>query len=131
MREQGERAAGMAKRVGGLAAIVILAGAAGTSGQGQARAARGASPAEQAAWEKGRAVFKAHCELCHYDSSEAKKIGPGLKGIYGRGTFSNGKKVDDAGMMRWIEQGGKDMPPMKEKLTGEELRALVSYLKTI
>ena len=45
--------------------------------------------------------------------SNAQKIGPGLKGLYAR-PFSNGKKVTDAGLTRWIEAGGKDMPGFKE-----------------
>lgn len=45
--------------------------------------------------------------------------------------FSNGKKVTDAGLTRWIEDGGKDMPGFKETLTPEQVRALISYLKTL
>jgi mono/diheme cytochrome c family protein len=80
---------------------------------------------------KGEAVFKKYCALCHYDTSAATKIGPGLKGIYTRGRFMDGKKVDDAAMVRWIQNGGKDMPPMNDKLAPDEIRALLSYLKTI
>ena len=79
----------------------------------------------------GKAVFNERCAVCHYDQSAAQKIGPGLKGIYARGTFADGRKVDDAGMIRWIENGGKDMPPMKDVLKPDEIRALVSYLKTL
>jgi hypothetical protein len=34
-------------------------------------------------------------------------------------------------MTAWIEKGGKDMPPMKDVLTPADLRALISYLKTL
>jgi mono/diheme cytochrome c family protein len=34
-------------------------------------------------------------------------------------------------MIRWIENGGKDMPPMKDTLKPGEIRALVSYLRTL
>ena len=80
---------------------------------------------------RGQALFSEHCAICHYDQSAAQKMGPGLKGIYTRGRFANGKKVDDAGMTAWIEKGGKDMPPMKDVLKAEEIRELVSYLRTL
>jgi mono/diheme cytochrome c family protein len=80
---------------------------------------------------RGQALFNERCAICHYDQSTAQKMGPGLKGIYARGQFANGRKVDDAAMIRWIENGGKDMPPMKDTLKPGEIRALVSYLRTL
>jgi mono/diheme cytochrome c family protein len=80
---------------------------------------------------RGQALFGERCAICHYDQSAAQKMGPGLKGIYARGQFADGRKVDDAGMARWIENGGKDMPPMKDELKPDEIRALVSYLRTL
>lgn len=80
---------------------------------------------------RGQTLFHEHCAICHYDQSTAQKMGPGLKGIYARGQFANGRKVDDAGMTRWIENGGKDMPPMKDALQPDEIRALLSYLRTL
>src|SRR5579883_896530 len=49
----------------------------------------------------GKELFHQHCAPCHFEESGAQKIGPGLKGLYGR-TFSNGTKVTDAGLARWI-----------------------------
>jgi mono/diheme cytochrome c family protein len=89
----------------------------------------GASQTDGAA--RGQAVYSERCAICHYDQSTAQKLGPGLKGIYARGAFANGKKVDDASMTAWIEKGGKDMPPMKGVLTPADLRALISYLRTL
>lgn len=80
---------------------------------------------------RGQTLFAERCAICHYDRSEAQKMGPGLKGIYARGKFANGKKVDDAGMTAWIREGGEDMPPMEDTLEPEEIRALVAYLKTL
>jgi len=88
-----------------------------------------AKPAADAG--RGQAVFNERCALCHYDRSAAQKMGPGLKGIYARGIFAGGRKVDDAGMIRWIENVGKDMPPMKDVLKPDEVRALVAYLGTL
>jgi cytochrome c len=79
----------------------------------------------------GRAVYQQRCEICHFNASEAKKIGPGLKGIYKRGKFADGRRVDDASMERWIVEGGKDMPPFKGVLNPSQIRDLLSYLKTL
>jgi cytochrome c len=80
---------------------------------------------------RGQTLFASHCAICHYDRSEAQKMGPGLKGIYARGKFADGKKVNDAAMTAWIREGGKDMPPMKDTLQPAEIRALVASLKTL
>ena len=78
----------------------------------------------------GKELFHEHCASCHFTDTTAQKIGPGLKGLYMRLTFSDGKKVTDAGMTRWIEAGGKDMPGFKETMKPEQIRELISYIKT-
>jgi cytochrome c2 len=79
----------------------------------------------------GKAVFDKQCEVCHFPHSKAKKIGPGLAKIYPGGKFTNGKKVDDASMRQWIEAGGKDMPGFKGTLKPQEIRDLITYLRTL
>ena len=107
--------------------IVTLAGLAFP-----ARGARPQTAANTAAeTTRGKELFGEHCSVCHYDQSAAQKMGPGLKGIYARGQFADGRKVDDAGMTRWIEGGGEDMPPMKDELSPAEIRALIAYLRTL
>ncbi len=86
---------------------------------------------EPSAITRGRANYQQRCEICHFRASEAKKIGPGLKGIYTRGKFADGRRVDDASMEKWIVEGGKDMPPFKAVLNPSQIRDLLSYLKTI
>ena len=36
---------------------------------------------------RGKEVFEKKCGVCHNADSDAKKIGPGLKGLSKRGTF--------------------------------------------
>jgi cytochrome c len=86
------------------------------------------SAADQTAF--GKDLFRQHCASCHFADTPAQKIGPGLKGMYAR-PFSDGKKVTDAGLTRWIEAGGKDMPGFKETMRPEQIRALISYIKTL
>ncbi len=86
---------------------------------------------DNAAVDRGRAVYKRSCAVCHFETSTAKKVGPGMKGIYKRGTYADGKAVDDASMRVWIEKGGKDMPGFKDSLKPERVSDLIAYLKTL
>ena len=86
---------------------------------------------EPAAIARGQIVYKDRCAICHFSESDARKIGPGLGGIYKRGKFAGGGKVDDAAMVKWILDGGKDMPPFKPVLNPNQVRNLVTYLKTL
>jgi cytochrome c len=91
----------------------------------------GAAVINPTAIANGPKIYAKQCEICHYATSKAKKIGPGLANVYPSGKFSNGKKVDDAAMRVWIESGGKDMPGFKETLKPSEIRDLIAYLRTL
>ena len=86
---------------------------------------------EPAAVARGHVVYRDHCAICHFSQSEALKIGPGLKKIYKRGRYASGGKIDDASMEKWIESGGKNMPPFRMLLKAEQIRDLIAYLKTL
>lgn len=79
----------------------------------------------------GKELFREHCASCHFAETTAQKIGPGLKDIYTRLTFSDGRKVTDASVTKWIEAGGKNMPGFKESMKPEQIRALIAYVKTL
>ena len=79
---------------------------------------------------QGQGLFRQHCASCHYSESRAQKIAVGLKGLYAR-SFSDGRKVTDAGLAKRIEEGGKDMPGFDETLKPEQVRALIAYIKTL
>ncbi len=88
-------------------------------------------PTDSAMTARGLIVYKDRCAICHFNESQAKKIGPGLAGIYKRGKFTDGGKVDDAAMEKWILNGGKNMPPFKSVLNPTQVRDLIVYLKTL
>ena len=90
-----------------------------------------AAAGEPAATARGLALYKDRCAICHFSGSDAKKIGPGLKGIYKRGKFPDGGKVDDAAMENWILSGGKNMPPFRAVLNPGQIHDLIVYLKTL
>lgn len=87
---------------------------------------------DTAAIARGKEVFQQKCSICHFDTSEAKKIGPGLKGLNKRGTFSvNGNKVTDENLKTWIENGDSLMPPFKDALEENQIKDVIAYVKTL
>ena len=91
-----------------------------------------ASHAAAGSATRGKEVFDKKCAMCHFADSDAKKIGPGLKGISKRGTFSvNGSKVTTQSLKTWIENGDSMMPGMKETLEPAQINDVVAYVKTL
>jgi len=85
-----------------------------------------------AAAARGKDVFDKKCGICHYADSDAKKIGPGLKGLSKRGTFSvNNNKVTDENLRNWIENGDSLMPPFKDSLEAAQIKDVIAYVKTL
>lgn len=80
----------------------------------------------------GKDVFEKKCAMCHYAESSGKKIGPGLKGMNKRGTFTvNNNKITDESLKTWIENGDSLMPPFKDVIEAAEIRDVIAYLKTL
>ena len=95
-------------------------------------AKKSAGGASAAAAARGKDVFDKKCSVCHYADSDAKKIGPGLKGIGKRGTFTvNNNKVTDESLKTWIENGDNLMPPFKEVLEPAQIKDVIAYVKTL
>lgn len=90
------------------------------------------STANAAAIARGKDLFQQKCSICHYANSDQKKIGPGLKGISKRGTFSvNGNKITDESLTTWIDNGDQLMPPFKDVLEPNQIKDIVAYVKTL
>ena len=80
---------------------------------------------------KGKAVFE-QCSVCHNADSEEKKMGPGLKGLFKRATFADGKtKVTEPAVRKKVDEGGNGMPAYAEMLDKGEKENLIAYLKTL
>lgn len=119
-----------------VSALLMLTAAALAVGQAKDTKAPAKKPtanAQQAAGDvkKGKQVYEDFCGVCHFSTNRAKKIGPGLRGIYRRGKFADGKKADDPTMREWVIKGGVDMPSFEDTLTKEQIEDLLAYLKTI
>jgi mono/diheme cytochrome c family protein len=79
---------------------------------------------------KGKAVFTAHCSVCHaQDASD--KLGPGIKGLFKRAKPRHGKVLSEISVRAWIDAGGGGMPPYKDLLTPAQKDDLIAYLKTL
>jgi len=111
-----------------LAAAVI----ASAQGSGAKSAASKTAASKSGSVTKGKDVFEQKCAMCHNADSDQTKIGPGLKGLFKRGTFSvNNHKVTEDNLKTWIENGDTLMPPFKDALDEQQIRDVIAYVKTL
>jgi cytochrome c len=109
-------------------ALLTLAVAAGA----QQKTTKKSTGSNSAAVTRGKDTFDKKCGICHYADSDAKKIGPGLKGLSKRGTFTvNSNKVTDESLKTWIENGDAQMPPFKGVLDDAQIKDVIAYVKTL
>ena len=114
------------------ALAIFLAGAVFAQDPSTKKAATSSAKPNPAAVARGKEIFTGKCAVCHYADSDAKKIGPGLKGISTRGTFTvNNNKVTEESLRTWIENGDSLMPPFKEVLEAPQIRDVVAYVRTL
>src|SRR5437879_13616913 len=87
---------------------------------------------DAAAVARGKDTFEKKCAICHYADNDQKKIGPGLKGISKRRTFTvNNNKVTDETLWTWIENGDTLMPPFKDVLDAGAIKDVIAYVQII
>jgi cytochrome c len=120
----------------GIAALAVAGALTGTvvaqDPPAKKSAGSGGAKASAAAAARGKETFDKKCAVCHYADSDAKKIGPGLKGISKRGTFTvNTNKVTDESLKTWIENGDSLMPGLKDTLEPAQIKDVVAYVKTL
>jgi len=76
-------------------------------------------------------VFQQNCSACHLTDSTAKKIGPGLKGIFKLDKFPvSGKPVSEENFKSILQKPFDKMPPFGH-LAPEQVDALTEYLKAL
>jgi mono/diheme cytochrome c family protein len=115
----------------GIAALAV-AGAVFAQDAPSAKAPEKKAAGNGAAVARGKELFDKKCGICHYADSDVKKIGPGLKGLSKRGTFTvNNNKVTDETLKTWIENGDTLMPPFKDVLEPAEIKDVIAYVKTL
>lgn len=79
--------------------------------------------------QSGAAVYKAKCAACHgADGKGDTSMGKALK-VKDLGS-PEVQKQSDAELSAIIENGKSPMPGYKDKLSGADIKALVSYIRT-
>jgi mono/diheme cytochrome c family protein len=116
----------------GFVALAAAGAVYAQNGPTKKKVQNGSTKESSAAAARGKEVFDKKCGVCHYADSDAKKIGPGLKGLSKRGTFSvNSNKVTDETLKNWIENGDTLMPPFKDTLDDAQIKDVIAYVKTL
>ena len=112
--------------------ILAVAGAVLAQDNSEKASPKKTAGAAAGAVARGKDVFEKKCAICHFADSDQKKIGPGLKGLSKRGTFTvNGNKVTTESLREWIENGDSLMPGMKDSLEPGQIKDVVAYVKTL
>jgi len=83
---------------------------------------------EQAA---GRRVYDARCAECHYAYSTRNLRGPSLHGLFKKQFMTSGIPANDDRVTDIILLGRAKMPGFQNKLTRQQLDALMAYLHTL
>ncbi|HVZ82668.1 MAG TPA: cytochrome c [Terracidiphilus sp.] len=80
--------------------------------------------------ESGEAIYKAKCQSCHGAQGTPN---PGIAKVMGVKPFSDPevKKLTAAEMAKATTDGKGKMPSFKGKLTDEQIKDVVAYLRTL
>jgi mono/diheme cytochrome c family protein len=84
------------------------------------------SASTQASSDRGAAIFRKSCSVCHSIRSGETKVGPSLYGLLREGSGHTEEAVRQA-----IANGKGTMPAFKEKLEPHEIDDLQEYLSTL
>ena len=79
----------------------------------------------------GRRVYDARCAECHYAYSKRDLRGPSLAGLFKHPYMKNGIPANDDRVTDIILLGRSKMPAFQQKLTPQQLDALMAYLHTL
>jgi len=80
--------------------------------------------------KSGEKVFE-QCAVCHNATTDEKKVGPSLKGLFERKKLSSGKSVTDENVLAQINSGGNGMPAFGDKLSSKDKDDLLAYLHSL
>jgi cytochrome c1 len=79
----------------------------------------------------GAHLFDNNCSQCHYLDKQDVKTGPSLQGLFKMDKLPvSGFPVSDETVYKQIKTPYKNMPAF-DKLTEEEIREIIDYLKTV
>jgi mono/diheme cytochrome c family protein len=84
------------------------------------------SASMQASSDRGTAIFRKSCSVCHGIRSGETKVGPSLYGV-----LREGSGYSEEAVRQVISNGKGTMPGFKEKLEPREIDDLLGYLRTL
>jgi mono/diheme cytochrome c family protein len=90
-----------------------------------------ATPAVSGNPALGKQLFDYTCDACHYADSTVARAGPGFLGLYKRKVLVNGAAVTDTNVERFIRDGSHLMPGYRDKITPEQMRDLIAFLRSL
>lgn len=79
---------------------------------------------------RGKQLFVT-CAGCHNIDSDARKMGPSLRSLFGRVTLRNGKRADDANVREILLDGFNGMPSFRYSFRPAEIEDLMAFLHTL
>ena len=72
------------------------------------------------------------CVSCHFTDSQEARFGPGLKGLFDRGNLpESGRPATAENVRTQLIDPYEKMPSFADKLTEEQIDAIIAYLKTL
>jgi mono/diheme cytochrome c family protein len=79
----------------------------------------------------GRRIYDTRCGECHFAYSTRDLRGPSLNGLFKRQFMKNGMPANDDRVIDIILLGRAKMPAFQQKITPQQLEALLAYLHTL
>jgi mono/diheme cytochrome c family protein len=80
--------------------------------------------------EYGRSLYNGYCAACHeVNQLDLKKMPPELHGMFAQGHLPSGGPATDEAVHNVITRGRNTMPSFDGRLTGEQVDAIVAYLR--
>ena len=81
--------------------------------------------------EKGAALFKRSCAVCHFPNKSETKVGPGLKGLFQREKLPiSGQPATEANVRLTLKTPIDQMQPF-DWLSEEQVDELIAFLRTL
>lgn len=80
--------------------------------------------------QKGREVFRA-CGGCHNHLTDARKMAPSLRTLFGKVRLMNGKRTNEQNVTELVTEGYNRMPAYKYMLRPQDWQELMAFLKTL
>ncbi len=82
--------------------------------------------------ERGRLIFKGRCAICHFTTTTAERVGPGLKDLFKQEKLPrSGLPLSEENVRKVILEGSATMQPFRGVLKPDQVSDLLAYLKTL